>query len=484
MRRCAPCLSSFQRLPFGRRSTAGGINLNRGLLSDKERGDPFTDPTVYRSRKSIAAMDKVSRKTERLRREEKQREEMNALGVDSRMERELASGAAQPLQQEAIAAARVMDEEGITSSAPGGEYTTALRRLMEREVDRRDHMMDKFGQPPTAKEYHRLFTQLRRADDEAEAIERHQMRLVEEYGIYPSMRLDAYMLDDDTHFPDWVNALPYSIRDRVKYGSLGLTEEDEALRVTLGRMPLDRRRQEWERQRKAREYKAAKEETLTLAELRDARQGKRRFHWLQRKRQKRASMLRRLALRKPDAYELWPSSVVDYSQRIAFIAQHVENGVDTKGQWPLDPEELARARVRRSQEEAERTFLLNAEEKRALKRTTKGGSSSNNGIMQMLRALDSPEKPFKRVSRKVYANRVNAIVHGDQDEYGRKYRKMESRAKRRMRPYESLGEIALSKEVRKEPRVYSNGLNHTDDEHWPKHTKSWADGMPSTRYAA
>ncbi|ESL07397.1 hypothetical protein TRSC58_04913 [Trypanosoma rangeli SC58] len=482
MKRWSLCLSSFQRLPFGIRSPAGGINLNKGLLSDKERGDPFTEPTVYRSKKSIAAMHKVLRKTERLRREEKQKEAMNALGVDSSMERELMSGAAQPLQKEAIAAVRAMDEERLTSSDPGSEYTTALQRLMEREVDRREHMMDKFGQPPTAKEFHRLFTQLRHADDETEAIERHQKRLVEEYGIYPSMRLDAYMLDDDTYFPEWVKALPYSIRDRVKYGSLGLTEEDEALRVTLGRMPLDRRRQEWDRQKKAREYKAAKEETLTLAELRDARQGKRRFHWLQRKRQKRASMLRRLTLRKPEAFELWPSTLVDYSQRIAFIAQHVENGLDTKGQWPLDPQELARARVRRSQEEAERTFLLNTEEKKTLKRKTT--SSNDNNIMQMLRALDTPEKPFRRLSRKVYANRVNAIVHGDQDEYGRKYRKMESRARRRIRPYESLGEMALSKEVRKEPRVYASGLNHTDDEHWPKHTKSWADGMPSIRYAA
>ncbi|EKF27431.1 hypothetical protein MOQ_008849 [Trypanosoma cruzi marinkellei] len=480
MKRCSWCYSSFQRLPFGRRSAAGGINLNKGLLSDRERGDQFTDPTVYRNKKSIAAMHKVSRKTERLLKEEKQKEGMNALGVDSQMERELLDGSMHPLHREEIAAARVIDEDGLLSSSdPGSKYTTALRRLMEREVDRRDHMMDKFGQPPTAKEFHRLFTRLRHADDEAEAIERHQTRLVEEYGVYPSMRLDAYMLDDDTYFPAWVNALPYSIRDRVKYGSLGLTEEDEALRVTLGRMPLDRRRQEWERQKKAREYKAAKEEMLTLAELRDARQGKRRFHWLQRKRQKRASMLRRLALRKPDAFELWPSTVVDYSQRIAFIAQHVENGLDTKGHWPLDPEELARARVRRSQEEAERTFLLSAEEKKLLK---KGNNDSS--IMHMLRALDTPEKPFKRLSRKVYANRVNAIVHGDQDEYGRKYRKMENRAKRRMRPYESLGEIALTKEVRKEPRLYSNGLNHTDDEHWPKHTKSWADGMPSTRYAS
>lgn len=483
MKKCLWFFSSFHRLPFARRSTAGGINVNKGLLSARERGDPFTEPAVYRSRKSVTAMRSVARKTERLLSEEQQRGEMHKLGLDSRVERELRSETHVPLHKEAIAAARVEDQNAMSVSPNSGrEYTTALRQLMEREVERRDHMMDKFGQPPTAREFHRLFKQLRHADDEAETIERHQTRLVEEYGIYPSMRLDAYMLDDDTYFPEWVNALPYSVRDRVKYGSLGLTEEDEALRVTLGRMPLDRRREEWNRHKKAREYKAAKEETLTLAELRDARQGKRRFHWLQRKRQKRASTLKRLALRKSDAFELWPSTAVDYSQRIAFVAQHVENGLDTKGQWPLDPEELARARVRRSQEQAERTFLLSAEEKKALKKTH--GGNKDNSIMQMLHALDVPEKPFKRLSRKVYANRVNAIVHGDQDEYGRKYRKLENRAKRRMRPYESLGEIALEKEVRKEPRVYSKSLNRSEDEHWPKHTKSWGDGMPSTRYAS
>ncbi|PWU89028.1 hypothetical protein C3747_411g1 [Trypanosoma cruzi] len=153
MKRCSLCCSSFQRLPFGRRSAAGGINLNKGLLSDRERGDQFTDPTVYRNKKSIVAMDKVSRKTERLLKEEKQKEGMNALGVDSQMERELSDGSMHPLHREEIAAARVIDEDGLLSSDPGSKYTTALRRLMEREVDRRDHMMDKFGQPPTARSF-------------------------------------------------------------------------------------------------------------------------------------------------------------------------------------------------------------------------------------------------------------------------------------------------------------------------------------------
>nr|6YXX_E1 Chain E1, mt-LAF21 [Trypanosoma brucei brucei] len=473
---------SFKRLPFGRRSTSGGVNFNKGLLTDRERGDPFTEPHAYRNKKSIAAISKVAKKQDILLREEKQRKELDKIQSGYVTERELHIGCDKPLGGNANEIARVIDEQALISPTPGEKCSTALRELMENEVDRRNHMMDKFGQPVGAREFHRLFKELRHADNEAETIERHQTRLVEEYGVYPSLRLDAYMLDDDTYFPEWVNALPYSIRDRVKFGSLGLTEKDEALRVTLGRMPLDRRRREWERLKKAKEYKAAKEETLTLAELRDARQGKRRFHWLQRKRQKRASILRRLALRKPDAFELWPSRVVDYSQRIAFIAQHVENGLDTKGQWPLDPEELARARVRRSKEEAERTFLMSAEEKRAHKKLS--GRSGDGSISEMLQSLEVPDKPFKRLSRKVYANRVNAIVHGDQDEYGRRYRKMETRSKRRMRPYASLGEIGLENELRKEPRINAKGLNNTDDEDWPRHTKSWGDGMPSMRYGS
>nr|CCC91459.1 conserved hypothetical protein [Trypanosoma congolense IL3000] len=479
MQICFLRYAPFRRVPFGRRSTSGGINLNKGLLTDKERGDPFTEPQVYRNKKSIAAISKVSKKQEVLIREESQRQELDQLGSDGQLERELRIGSSAPSGDHAIAISRAVDRQALMSPAPGEKCTTALRQLMENEVDRRNHMTDKFGQPVTSREFYKLFKQLRHADDEEGAIERHQTRLVEECGVYPSLRLDAYMLDDDTYFPEWVNALPYSIRDRVKFGSLGLTENDEALRVTLGRMPLDKRRREWERLKKAKEYKAAKEETLTLSELRDARQGKRRFHWLQRKRQRRASLLRRLALKKPEAFELWPSRVVDYSQRIAFIAQHVENGLDTKGQWPLDPDELARARIRRSKEEAERTFIMSTEERNVHKKL-----NSNGGIAQMLRSLEKPEKPFKRLSRKVYANRVNAIVHGDQDEYGRHYRKMEVRAKRRMRPYESLSEIALENELRKEPRINVNGLNNTDDEDWPKHAKSWSDGMPSLRYGS
>lgn len=492
-------LRPYQRLPFSRRNTAGGVNYNKGALTPHERGDSFTEPEVYTNKSNITVQIKVHRKISSLMEEERKSEGMRRLGIDAKREEELRAGHRAPLTANEVKATRMMDAddtvvagsdgEGCSSSSKttrGGDsrrstesYSRRLRLLMQRETDRRDYMMDRFGEAPTSKQFYALFKQLQDADDADETVERHQKRLAEDHGVYSTTRMDAYMLDDDSYFPSWVQALPYSIRDRVKYGSLGLTEEDEALRVRLGRMPRDRRVMEWKRLKAAKEYRAANEETLTLAELRDARQGKRRFHWLQRKRQKRASGLRRLALRKAEGYEEWPSNAVDYSQRIAFVAQHVENGVGTNGQWPLDQGELIRAKVRRKQEEAERTFLMTTEDERVSK-----AARVNGGIKELLDSFEKPTKPFKRLSRKVYANRVNAIVHGDQDEHGRQYRKMYGRATRRARPYDSLAEMALEKETRKEPRVYTSGLNHSEDEDWTRRYKSWVDGMPSTRYGS
>lgn len=108
----------------------------------------------------------------------------------------------------------------------------------------------------------------------------------------------------------------------------------------------------------------------------------------------------------------------------------------------------------------------------------------HGGMKELLDSLDEPEKRYTKLSRKTYANRVNAIVHGDQDEHGRQYRRLHNLATRRQRRYDSLAEMALEKELRKEPLVNVSGLNHTDDEHWSRHEKSWVEGMPSTRYGS
>ncbi|KAG5483397.1 hypothetical protein LSCM1_04945 [Leishmania martiniquensis] len=475
-------LRPYHHVAFARRSTAGGVRLNKGALTEAERGDSFTEPEVYRSKTNVTATLKTKRKERRLLREERQRTNMEKLQVDARTEEALQTGRQLPQTPAEMQAVRSSDDAAAEFRYDSTEYSTTMRNLMRREVDRRDHVADKFGQPPTSREFFQLFRKLRSADSDEEAVERHQRRLVEEHGVYPSSRIDSFMLDDDSYFPDWVHALPYSIRDRVKYGSLGLTEDDEALRVRLAQLPRDARLREWKRLKAAKEYRSANEEALTLAELRDVRQGKRRFHWLQRKRQKRASALRRMAMRKPDGYHLWPSSLTDFSQRIAFIAQHVENGLQTDGKWPLDQDALTKAKIKRRQGQAERTFLMSPEEKKMAAGVSRG--RMHGGMQELLDALEEPEMRYKKLSRKTYANRVNAIVHGDQDEHGRKYRRLHNLVTRRQRRYDSLAEIALEKEVRKEPLVNVSGLNHTDDEHWSHHEKSWVDGLPSTRYGS
>ncbi|KPI83337.1 hypothetical protein ABL78_7632 [Leptomonas seymouri] len=481
--RTAVLLRPYSRVAFSKRSQAGGVNLNKGALTQRELGDSFTEPEVYRNKANITAVLKTHRKERRLLDEERQRSLMDKLKLDVNTEEALRSGRRLPQTAAEMQAVQSSDDAVAATVHDTGDYCTTMRNLMRREVDRRDHVADKFAQPPTSREFYQLFRKLRANDDDDEKVEGHHRRLVEVHGVYPSSRMDAFMLDDDTYFPDWVHALPYSLRDRVKYGSLGLTEEDEALRVRLARMPRDARLREWARLKKSKEYRAAAEETLSLAELRDVRQGKRRFHWLQRKRQKRAAMLRRMAMRKPEGYEQWPSSVTDFSQRIAFIAQHVENGLQTRGEWPLSRDALTQAKIKRRQDEAQRTFLMTAAEKK-ISRAAGSGGNMHGGMHELLHSLDHPEKRYKKLSRKTYANRVNAIVHGDQDEHGRKYRKMHNLATRRVRPYNSLAEMALEKEVRKEPLVNISGLHHTDDEHWSRYQKSWVDGMPSQRYGA
>ncbi|KAK7198514.1 hypothetical protein NESM_000813100 [Novymonas esmeraldas] len=476
-------LRPYQRVAVAKRKTGGGVNYNKGALTRHERGDSFTEPEVYRSRTNVTAMLKTGRKERRLVKEERQRTLMDTLKLDARTDAALHTGRQLPQTAAEIQAVRSSDDDAVEAGHDAGDYSTKMRQLMRYEVDRRSHVADKFAQPPTSREFYKLFRNLRSADTDEELVEKHQKRLVEEHGVYPTSRIDAFMLDDDNYFPDWVQALPYSVRDRVKYGSLGLTEEDEALRVRLARLPRDARVREWTRLKAAKEYRAASEETLTLAELRDARQGKRRFHWLQRKRQKRAATLRRMAMRKPDGYEVWPSSVTDLSQRIAFVAQHVENGLQTGGAWPLSQDALTAATIRRRQDAAERTFLASADERRSMRGGT-GAGRIHGGMKELLGALETPEKRYKKLSRKTFANRVNAIVHGDQDDHGRKYRRMHGLATRRQRPYDSLAEMALEREVRKEPLLNVAGLNHTDDENWGRNERSWVDGMPSTRYGS
>lgn len=431
-----------------------------GALSNRDKGDPFTEPGVYRNQTSPFKQLHANRRVEEHLRSEAYTNRLATSGGSGRH-----NGANSPAMLDEKAS-EILDQEMIHGSQrlPNLRDEMNTHRLLRREVERRDHVRDKFGEAPTSREFHQLFAALRSSDDDDGVVRRHQARLAEENGIYSSTRMDAYMLNDDLCFPEWVQALPYRIRDQVKYGHLGITEFEETERLRLARLTREKRLREWSRIKKAKQYQAAQEETLTLSELRDARQGTRRFHWLQRKRQRRASLLRRACMRKPDATEVWPTRMIDFSQKIAFIAKHVESGVKTNGQWPLDEPSLAANSVQE-----------NADGKQA---------EVNPQVAHFLQSFEEPRGKFKRLSRKKFANRVNAITHGDQDEYGRKYRRMKARATHRQSAYQSTSELELEKELRREPLPNAPGLNIQDDHNWSMHQRSWVEGMPSTRYGA
>ncbi|CUG09267.1 Hypothetical protein, putative [Bodo saltans] len=470
---------------------------NQGALTPREMGDPFADPSVYRSTTDFGVLAKLPKKMRQLRTEESMRRHIGATDVSDRdmMALDRSGQMMTPThsstnddhqQRQAKLTSGMLNRKdlGLGEFQPragrGGqtdntgrlnrgdfEVTADVIRGVQQAKRQTETMMARYPQAPSGKEYYRLFREHLADGHDDLAVEQHQSRLVEEHGIYPTRRIDAYMLDDDASvFPQWVNELPYSVRDRVKYGNMGLTEEDEALRVRLGRLSMDQRAREWERLKKAKEYLAAKEERVSHSELRDAREGTRRFHWLQRKRQLRASALRRLALRKPDEFEAWPSEAVDYSRRLGVIAQHVENGVATNGQWPLDEEELAKAKLRRRQEHAERTFLKSdAERKLANGRNMSGNIARTLAEMDSHRATTS----FTRLSRKQYANRVNAVKHGDQDVHGRNYQDLARRTVNTQKPFGSIAEMALHNELTFEPRPHVKNPLRRVNAQWERH---------------
>lgn len=472
-------LHVFQKLSSSRRAKFLS-QKNMGALTKGDCGDSFTEPHVYHAKENTSNAINSKRRAQHFLSEEKMRQKLTPLQISNKNEIELASGIKTPTVKPEKILSTVYDDKELELSSSSGKGTinifTNVCGILQNEIERRNHVLDKFGEVPTAREFQKLLTSLRNVDKDDESILSYQRRLSEENGIYPSSRLDAFMLSDDVCFPEWVNALPYRIRDQVKYGNLGITEFDETLRIRLGRLPRDERIREWNRIRKAKEYQLANEETLTLSELRDMRQGKRRYHWLLRKCQKRAATLRRLALRKPHNFEVWPAGLVDYSQRIAFTAQHVENGIKTSGQWPLDERQLLEAKKKRV--DSQEVFLEGRVAESSPNNNTLGG------IGELLRVFDMKGKKFRRISRKAYANRVNAIIHGDQDEYGRKSRMIQCKASHREKPFQSFAEMQLEKELAVEVAANKPGLNRGGLSNWSNRTASWVEGMPSSRYGS
>lgn len=441
-------------------------NVDKGQLDANDMGAAFTERSVYTNRHNPETMIKYSTAVDAVARRQTLNRSFDAAGGldDAQMARiERDGGAETPGQrkmQRALDAEALglgsrptsgpasrpnykkpreqrqrRDGEGDSSDAyasAGQGYTNQLHRVLTRETqyERKQRILTNNDMAPTEAEFTGILRRLALEDETSGAAEHAQERLVEEAGLYPSMRLDAFMLGDESAFPPWVHKLAPTVRDRVKYGGIGLTEDDEAMRVRLSSMPMDARRVEWARLKAARSYAdGVKEQALEPREVHAVRLAKKRYFRLQAQRQHRATLIKRMALHKPDSVELLPSRHVDYSARLATIAQFVENGVDTKGQWPLDRGELQRAQIRNKQEEAERLFMRTADEKKLLKNS----KFASRNIGAALESMDERVREYKRLSRKAYAHRVNNIVQGAEDDLGRRYKFVGREANNRSR---------------------------------------------------
>lgn len=282
-----------------------------------------------------------------------------------------------------------------------------------------------------------------------EEVSRFHEKLIDECGLYPSQRLDAYMLQDDSVFPTWVEDLVPAMKDRVRYGGIGLTDDDEVLRQNLARMPPEEREEEWLRLKSARAEKyGTAERKISPAEVRELRLGIRRHHQLHKKRLRRGILMKQLVQRRPEKHEVWPAGKIDYSARLATVARFVEAGVPTKGQWPLDQRQLSN-QVKKNMiaEEAQAAFV-NAGVALSSARPNADALSLNENMKSVMKRLDDKHRSVKRISRKNFARRLVAIQLGSQDEHGRKYHEIAMRKREtRTASYRSEEEMKMNKEL-------------------------------------
>eukprot|EP00758_Cryptobia_borreli_P019290 Tbor_TRINITY_DN8291_c0_g1::TRINITY_DN8291_c0_g1_i1::g.15426::m.15426 len=486
---------------------------NRGVLSDAEKGSTFTDPGIYRNTTDPNVMERYAKKINFEKNAELKNKAVGTAGVSDATLMGFMKGSVRPTTPTERSIANMFDEEalqldessqldtmynryarkkekqrlsnmkplapkvtaemdsdggGLNSSSDGNkpaifqgnslpEYSSKLHRSFNREspAEYRQRFLGKHGVEPTEVEFKGLMRRLAAMDEADDRVERIQKRLVEDHGLYPSQRMDAYMLGDESTFPPWVHKLHSSVRDRVKYGGMGLEEEDEVMRIRLARMPIDARRAEWGRLKAAKQYEAGiGEQKISPRDLRETRLANRRHSWLQRKRTLRANILRRVALRAPDQHHAFPTHQVDFSLRLATIAQCVQNGVDTKGQWPIDQDELQKSKIRKAQMEAERIFLQTDDERRMLKSTTPGGAV-DAGLASAINSLESRKEKEKKVhlTRKGYALRINSVKQGVANEKGQSYKDLALHAFNNRHPA-SNETSAASYRNRVAPRVY------------------------------
>uniref|UniRef100_A0A146LT40 Uncharacterized protein n=1 Tax=Lygus hesperus TaxID=30085 RepID=A0A146LT40_LYGHE len=86
----------FARLPHATRLNSGGINYNKGALSEADLGDSFTHPKAYRSKHHITARLKSQRKIAMLRHEAAAHKQAMELQLDQQREHALRNGVVTP----------------------------------------------------------------------------------------------------------------------------------------------------------------------------------------------------------------------------------------------------------------------------------------------------------------------------------------------------------------------------------------------------
>lgn len=497
-------------VPIWNRGVRSKVKLNRsvadrGEISSRDRGATFTQKEVYQSTNLARQMD--TKDSESLltsnealanfladndthvarmddlanfaqpqtpgERRVSEKMDTDALGLSApagplRQDEDEVVGDLSAGRGEAPSSALFRSNQGSGPAvAVSGDVAFSRKMLNQLTADERRRETSQFrhSEPHmNRKDFRRTAFKVDNLPHEDEVVEKHQDKLVEDHGIYPEQRLDAYMTGDDRIFPEWVQHLGRVVRDRVKFGNIGLTEDDQVLRVNLGKLSYEERLKEWDRLKQARISRNTIDKLLSPTEIRSARLGKRRFFWLQRRRLKRAAMLKNLVLKRPERYETWPTDRIDYSKRVANVCQHIELGLPTYGTWPLNPDRLRKAREARLSATAGTGMFLESAPGQSASSSGRGGGRMNRNVIAAVNEIgrNDPDdevhaRPIKSLSRKRYADRVNAVRQGDQDEHGRNMRRVSAETRRRHRPRASMDEYAVERIIPRMPSVTERG---------------------------
>ena len=346
---------------------------------------------------------------------------------------------------------------GVTAPVPA----QAIANLRWDE-DRRREIQLQFPMMPSLAKQRKLEKGITQDDADEQRALRMRDRLGKEFGVFNPQRMDAYMLDDESGFPKWVRDLAPSIRDRVMFGGLGITEQEEAQRESLLRLPREQREGEWQRLKAAKSHELGEERLLSPAEVLASRMMRRKSKALLRKRRSREATLRQLQLREPEKWQAEPIGKVDYSARLAVVARHVEANVQTKGQWPLSDEHLEKAKVRQLREQAKAS---------PLERVSSDFMTTMDRVSPAMReallAVGRKEPVVRRVSRRNYAFRLNAVRNGHQDEHGRRFQDISRQGRQRFSRAQTAEEVELERGTARRRRPNERGQEAPFTSAWP-----------------